>query len=71
MQGDHWLEDVVRKIDGQGIISTVAGTGIAGFAGDCGPGTSAQVNVPNGLAFHDGALFVADSNNYRIRMVVP
>ena len=42
----------VRKVDhATGIISTIAGTGVAGAAGDGGPATSAQLNQPTGLAF--------------------
>ena len=61
----------VRKVDAAtGIITTVAGTGTAGFSGDGGPATAAALNYPLGLAV-DGAgnLFVADYNNQRVRMV--
>jgi hypothetical protein len=59
----------VRKISG-GIITTVAGNGIAGFSGDGGPATSAQLYSPHGI-FVDGAgnLYIADSDNNRVRKV--
>ena len=51
-------------------ITIFAGTGIAGFSGDGGPATSAQVNHPLGIAFDSANnLYIADSNNSRIRMV--
>ena len=52
------------------VITTVAGSGTAGSAGDRGPATSARLS-PTALAFHDGALFIADTGNDRIRMVMP
>ncbi|PCJ62562.1 MAG: hypothetical protein COA79_03355 [Planctomycetota bacterium] len=62
---------VVRKIDAiTGNISTVAGTGNAGFSGDGGFATSAQLNSPNDIAIDiAGNLFIADLENYRIRKV--
>lgn len=60
----------VRKINTSGTISTVAGTGIYGFSGDGGAGTSAQLNAPIGLAIDSqNNLYIADSNNYCIRML--
>lgn len=51
-------------------ISTVAGTGTAGFAGDDGPATLAQVNQPRDLArLPDGDVLVADTANNRIRRI--
>ena len=60
----------VRKVDRHGIITTVAGTGEAGFSGDGGPATKARLNVPFAVAAdRDGNLFITDENNYRIRKV--
>jgi sugar lactone lactonase YvrE len=60
----------VRKIDANGIITTVAGNGTNSFAGDNGPATNASLNGPAGLAIDGlGNLFIADYNNYRIRKV--
>jgi len=61
----------IRKVDAiTGKISTVAGTGIAGYSGDTGLAINAQLNNPNGVAV-DGAgnLFIADTRNNRIRRV--
>jgi hypothetical protein len=62
---------VVRRVSTDGIISTVAGTGVQGFSGDCGPATEAQLDQPWGIAIHDSVLFIADMGNNRVRMVVP
>ena len=61
---------VVRRIGTNGIISTVAGNGIAGFFGEGGPANLAQLNSPFGVAV-DGAgnLYIADTNNNCIRKV--
>ncbi len=62
----------VRKISTGGIITTVAGNGVAGFAGDGGPATAASLNNPLGLAFDSaGNLYVADYWNNRIRKITP
>src|SRR2546427_679482 len=59
-----------RVAAGTGIISTVAGTGHAGFSGDGGPATSAQLSVPYGVAVDaTGNLFIADQGNFRVRHV--
>jgi streptogramin lyase len=60
---------VVRKVDMKtGTISTVAGTGVAGFAGDGGPGPQAQLRQPHCIVRdRDGALLVCDIGNHRIR----
>jgi len=60
----------VRKISADGKISTVAGTGVAGFKGDDGPAASAQLNGPYALAVNDAdLLFITDGNNHRVRKV--
>ena len=61
----------IRRVDGiTGIITTVAGTGTAGFSGDGGPATSANLTAPMGVAVDtSGNLFIADAGNYRIRRV--
>ncbi|MCG7205620.1 RICIN domain-containing protein [Streptomyces arenae] len=60
----------VRKITTDGVISTVAGTGAAGFKGDGGPAVSAQLNCPREVAVdRAGAVYVADSSNHRIRKI--
>jgi uncharacterized protein (TIGR03437 family) len=66
------LDNRVRKVDSTGIISTVAGNGVAGFSGDGGPATQAMLNTPYGVKLDaKGAnLYIADYNNSRVRMVV-
>lgn len=60
----------VRKVSG-GTITTVAGNGIEGFSGDGGPAISASFNGPSGVAVDSaGNLYVADSENNRIRLVL-
>jgi len=60
----------VRKIAPDGSIHTFAGTGVAGFAGDGGPATAAQLNQPYGVAIdRAGNLYIADLGNARVRKV--
>ncbi|GBC76683.1 Serine/threonine-protein kinase PknD [bacterium HR08] len=60
----------IRKIDGSGNISTIAGSGTRGFGGDGGAATSAQLNSPVAVAVSpSGDLFIADAGNHRIRKV--
>jgi uncharacterized protein (TIGR03437 family) len=62
--------NAVRKITPGGVISTVAGTGHAGFSGDSGLAAAAQLNLPSDVAFDpSGNLYIADSGNNRIRKV--
>lgn len=65
------LNNRVRRFDPMtGIVTTVAGNGTAGFAGDGGPAPAAQLNRPTGIAFDDnGWLYIADQYNHRIRRV--
>lgn len=60
----------VRKVDANGIITTVAGNGSASFSGDGGAATNASLNGPTGVAVDAvGNLFIADYENERIRKV--
>lgn len=63
--------EVVRRVDSKtGIISTVAGTGKAGFSGDGGPATQAQLKQPHSIVLDDsGHLFICDIGNHRVRQV--
>src|SRR5204862_6979532 len=65
--GNH----VVRRVDKKtGAISTVAGTGKAGFGGDGGPAPKAQMSQPHSLAFDAaGDLYVCDIVNHRSRKI--
>src|SRR5581483_4807592 len=60
----------IRKISGAGIISSFAGTGSAGFSGDGGSATSAELNNSIGVgADYSGNIYIADEYNQRVRMV--
>jgi DNA-binding beta-propeller fold protein YncE len=61
----------IRRIDARtGVISTIAGTGERGFAGDDGPATRAQMNEPYGIVIdRAGNLYVADRLNGRVRRI--
>lgn len=60
----------IRKIAPSGIISTFAGTGIAGYNGDGIPATSAQLNSPIGICVDDTCnVYIADAYNHRIRKI--
>jgi sugar lactone lactonase YvrE len=60
---------VVRKVEaGTGVVSTVAGTGTAGFSGDGGPGREAQLRQPHSIVIDgEGTLLICDIGNQRIR----
>jgi sugar lactone lactonase YvrE len=61
--------NVIRKVSG-GTISTVVGNGTAGFSGDGGSATGAELNVPNGLTFDaSGTLYIDDAGNKAVRRV--
>jgi uncharacterized protein (TIGR03437 family) len=66
---DH---NLIRKIDASGIVTTIAGTGVAGYAGDGGPATAAQINLPYGMAADlAGNVYFADLGNNRVRRIAP
>src|SRR5205823_790191 len=72
--GSMWIGDtnsnVIRKVDPNGIITTVAGTHVQGYSGDGGPATSAKLNRPRGIVIDkNGDLIIADRYNFRIRKV--
>lgn len=69
-----WVEmqnHLVRRMDRRtGIVSTVAGTGTAGFSGDGGPAREAQLAQPHSIAFDpQGRLLICDIRNHRVRRV--
>jgi sugar lactone lactonase YvrE len=73
LSGNLYISDEstnrVRKVS-NGVITTIAGNGTGGFAGDNGPATSAQLSEPSGLAVDSaGNLYIADTRNARIRRV--
>lgn len=60
----------IRRVDGSGIITTVAGNGLNGFSGDDGPATLARLNYPRGMSVdNESNLYIADTMNDRIRKV--
>ncbi|MEW6544863.1 MAG: hypothetical protein AB1411_14795 [Nitrospirota bacterium] len=63
--------DRIRRVDRQtGLITTVAGSGERGFAGDGGPAVAAKLYFPHGIALDDaGNLYIADAGNHRVRKV--
>lgn len=62
----------VRRAGRDGVITTVAGTGLAGDSGDFGPATRASLHTPVALALDAaGNLYIADQGNHRVRMVTP
>ena len=62
---------VIRKVAARtGIISTLAGTGVAGFGGDGGPAALAQLRQPHSIALDGrGGLLICDVGNHRVRRV--
>ena len=74
--GVLWIADSsnfrVRKVDGAGVITTVAGVSGWSYAGDGGPATEAILSAASGVALDStGNLFIADTSNTRIRKVSP
>jgi sugar lactone lactonase YvrE len=74
LQGNVYVSDAnnhrIRKINAAGVVSTIAGSGSAGFTD--GNGNAAQFHYPNGIATDAQAnIYVADNYNYRIRKITP
>lgn len=62
-------QNTIKKITPAGIISTIAGTGIAGFSGDNSSATSAQLNGPTDIVLQGNLLYFTDLLNRRIRKI--
>ncbi|MEU1998012.1 hypothetical protein ABZ511_26525, partial [Nocardia gamkensis] len=74
--GNLYIADLynqrVRRVDPAGVITTVAGTGTAGYNGDNQLAINADLNAPEGVAVDgSGNLYIADSHNERVRRVDP
>jgi sugar lactone lactonase YvrE len=71
MYVDEMQNHVVRRVDAKTrVITTVAGTGTAGFSGDGGPAAKAELRQPHSIAFdREGRLLICDIGNHRIRRV--
>lgn len=72
--GNLYISDTtnqrIRKINANGVITTVAGNGMQRFGGDGGPATKAQLDDPAGVAVDTaGNLYIADTKNHRVRKV--
>lgn len=62
----------IRRVAPDGTISTLAGTGVAGYSGDGGPAASAQFDGPFDIAVDiDGGLLIADTGNHAVRRIDP
>jgi sugar lactone lactonase YvrE len=62
----------IRKVDTAGIITTIAGTGVAGYSGDGGPGHLAQINRPIDVEVgDDNSVYFTDVYNSCVRKVAP
>ena len=60
----------IRKVNSDGIITTIAGNGIDTFSGDGGPATLASLSYPQGVTIGNaGDIFIADWGNGRIRRI--
>jgi hypothetical protein len=70
--GNNKVRKVVRPLSiGEDVISTLAGNGRRGFAGDGGLATAAELNAPSGIAVDArGDVFIADTGNNRVREVL-
>lgn len=74
-QGNLYITDLdnqrIRKVDAvTKIITTIAGTGVAGFSGDGNLATLAQLHMPRGVQVDaSGNIFIADRDNHRIRKI--
>jgi sugar lactone lactonase YvrE len=66
------FQNRIYRVTANGSLKLTAGAGARGFSGDGGAATAAQLNYPGGLALDSaGNLYIADSNNNRIRKVTP
>jgi hypothetical protein len=76
LEGGFYISDVdahvIRFVDGEGIIATAVGTGVAGYSGDGGVATAARISGPSRLQTGpDGALYFCEIRNHVVRRVSP
>lgn len=65
-----YSENVIRKVSVSGIITTIGGTGVAGYGGDGGPATDAQIKGPTGIRVDNvGNVYFSDGLNNRVRKI--
>jgi hypothetical protein len=73
ISGNYYFTEynnTIRKVSSSGIISTIAGIGLAGFSGDSGLATNAQINYSKAVAIDKfGNVFISDNSNHRIRKI--
>ncbi len=66
-----YFNNRIREVS-NGVITTVAGNGAPGFSGDSGPAADAELYLPEGIAVDPaGNLYIADTDNNRIRLLTP
>jgi uncharacterized protein (TIGR03437 family) len=64
------LDQAVRKVAPNGVITTLAGNGSPGYSGDGGPANQARLNQPRGVAVDAGGnVYVADTGNNQVRRI--
>jgi uncharacterized protein (TIGR03437 family) len=67
-----WTGNSLLKVTAGGVVTTVAGNGAAGYSGDNGPASSAQLSRPAGVGVDaSGNIYIADLGNNRIRRISP
>ncbi len=68
-----WGNSLIREVANPGgIITSVVGNDFAGYSGDGGPATAAEINQPESIVLDaSGNMYIADDNNNRVRMVTP
>jgi hypothetical protein len=59
----------IRKVDAKGVITTLAGTGVKGYAGDGGDARKATFNGPKAIRWHVSGLYVCDTENHAVRRI--
>jgi uncharacterized protein (TIGR03437 family) len=74
-KGNLYIADLtfrIRKIDGTGVITTIAGTGTRGYSGDNGPAAQATIDAVVDVAVGpDGSIYLVDAGNFRVRKIDP